>query len=64
MPTVFWIVLWLAVLAVVAVLAVRERRSGRRGPDEVDRNGHAAVREAGANQDGRGPNGASQTWMG
>jgi hypothetical protein len=64
MPSWLWILLWLLVIAVVAFFAVREMRSGRRGPSDVDRDQHAAVREARANFDGRGPNGASQTWMG
>lgn len=64
MPGIGWIVLWIVVVAVVAALVVRERRSGRRGPDEVDRTRHEAVRQSGMNQDGRGPNGPSQTWSG
>jgi hypothetical protein len=64
MPSWFWILLWLLVIAVVAFFAVREIRSGRRGPAEVDRYRHAAVRESGTNLEGRGPNGASQTWLG
>ena len=63
MPSWFWILMWLLVIVVVAFFAVRELRSGRRGPAEVDRDQHAAVREAGAHRDGRGPNGGSQTWM-
>jgi hypothetical protein len=64
MPTWAWILMWVLVIAVVAFLAFREIRSGRRGPSEVDRHQHAAVREAERNLDGRGPNGASQGWLG
>ena len=64
MPSWFWILMWLVVIAVVAFFAIREIRSGRRRASEVDRSQHAAVREAGANFDGRGPNGGAQTWMG
>jgi hypothetical protein len=62
-PSWFWIMMWLLVIAAVAFFAVREIRSGRRGPAEVDRHRHAAVREAGANFEGRGPNGSGQTWL-
>jgi hypothetical protein len=64
MPTYAWILLWAAVLGGVALLVLRERRSGRRGPSEVDRTKHESVRRAGLDQDGRGPNGPSQTWVG
>jgi hypothetical protein len=63
MPIWSWILMWLVVIAVVAFFAIREIRSGRRRTAEVDRSHHAAVREAGANFDGRGPNGGVQTWM-
>jgi hypothetical protein len=64
MPSWYWILMWLVVIAVVAFFAIREVRSGRRRNVEVNRDHHAAVREAGANSDGRGPNGAAQTWLG
>ena len=62
MPSWFWILMWLLVIAVVAFFAFRELRSGRRGPSEVDRDQHAAVREARTNLEGRGPNSSAQTW--
>jgi F420-0:gamma-glutamyl ligase-like protein len=62
MPTIVWILIWVAVIGTIAVLAFREIRSGRKQPPEFDRHKHAAVREAGVNLDVRGPNGQSQTW--
>lgn len=63
MPTAVWIVIWLVVLGTIAFFAVREFRSGRKQPPEFDRFKHDAVREAGINQDSRGPNGQSQSWF-
>jgi hypothetical protein len=63
MPTVAWVLLWVAVIATVAFLVVRERRSGRRS-GAVKRHDHAAAREADLNREGRGPNGSSSTWVG
>jgi hypothetical protein len=62
MPTIVWLLIWAAVIAIVAALYVRERRSGRREVADFDRNNHEAVREAGINRDGRGPNGANSTF--
>jgi hypothetical protein len=64
MPSIVWILIWAAVIATVAALYVRERRAGRRGPAEFDRNEHEAVRQAGMGLDARGPNGPSSTLMG
>jgi hypothetical protein len=64
MPSWFWILMWVLVIAGVAFFAVREIRSGRRRSADVDRHQHTAVREAGVNLDGRGPNGGAQTWTG
>ena len=62
MPTIVWILVWVVVITTIAFLAVREVRSRRTGPADVDRFRHDAVREAGINQDVRGPNGQSQMW--
>lgn len=62
MPTIVWILIWVVVLGTIAFFAVREIRSGRKQPAEFDRFQHQAVREAGINQDTRGPNNLSQTW--
>lgn len=64
MPNWFWILMWVLVTALVAFLAGREIRSGRRRSADVDRQRHTAVREAGANLDGRGPDGGAQTRAG
>ena len=64
MPSWFWILMWVLVIAVVSFLAVREIRSGRRRSADVDRLRHTAVREAGVHLDGRGPNGGAQSWTG
>jgi cytochrome c-type biogenesis protein CcmH/NrfF len=64
MPTVLWILIWVAVITIVAVLYVRERRSGRPQVEDFDRTQHEAVREAGMNRDGRGPNGPSSLGFG
>jgi hypothetical protein len=63
MPTIVWILIWVVVLGAIAFFAVREIRSGRKQPPEFDRMKHEAVREAGINQDVRGPNGQSQGWF-
>jgi len=59
MPTYAWLLIWGFVVATVAFLVFREVRSGRKQPPEFDRFQHEAVREAGINQDARGPNGPS-----
>jgi len=64
MPTIVWILIWASVFATVAALYVRERRAGRREPTEFDRSTHEAVREAGMNRDGRGPNGPGSLFTG
>jgi hypothetical protein len=55
MPTLVWILLWVLVIGVVAFFAVREIRSGRKGPTEVDRHQHQAVRDASARARVLGP---------
>jgi hypothetical protein len=64
MPTPVWILIWVTVMALLAFFVVRERRSGRRGPQDVDRLRHTATSEAEMNREGRGPNGPSSTWIG
>ncbi len=64
MPTYAWLLIWGVVIAGVVVLVVRERRSGRRGPDDVDRMKHEASREAGMHRDMHGPNGGASLWGG
>lgn len=54
MPTIVWILIWVAVIATVAFFAVREHRSGRRvAPDAVRRRKEDAfrMRAAGQHQD-------------
>ena len=63
MPTIVWVLLWAVVIGAIAFFAIREMRSGRKQPPEFDRFQHDAVREAGINQDTRGPNGQAQTWL-
>lgn len=54
MPTVIWILVWVAVIATVAFFMVREVLSGRRERRDVDRlHHHQAVREAELNRDQR-----------
>lgn len=55
MPTIVWILLWVAVIGTIAFFTVRELRSGRKGPNEFDRHEHEAAREAGVRADIRGP---------
>jgi hypothetical protein len=58
MPTIVWILIWVAVLGVIAFLAVREIRSGRKQPAEFDRMKHEAVRDSEMNRQSHGPNSA------
>jgi hypothetical protein len=55
-PTIVWILIWVAVLGTIAYFAVREIRSGRKQPPEFDRTKHEAVRESEANRQIHGPN--------
>lgn len=64
MSPVFWILLWIAGIALVAFFALREIRAKRRGPAEVDRTHHAAVRESTSRSQLSGPNGSAGTWLG
>ncbi len=64
MPTYVWLLLWGVLIAGVILLVIRERSSGRRGPEDVDRMSHEASREAGMNRDARGPNGGASLWGG
>jgi hypothetical protein len=64
MPTIVWILVWVAVIGTVAFFTVREIRSGRKQPPEFDRSKHEAVRESGMNADSRGINGGASLWGG
>jgi len=55
MPTIVWILLWVAAIGTLAFFTIREVRSGRKGPGEFDRTQHEAAREAGIRADIRGP---------
>jgi len=57
MPTVVWVLVWVAVIGTIAFFAIREIRSGRKQPAEFDRRQHEAAREAESNAGARGPNG-------
>jgi hypothetical protein len=64
MPTIVWILMWVVILGTLAFFTVREVRSGRKGPIEVERFKHQAVRDAGVRADMNGPNGPQSTLMG
>lgn len=64
MPTIVWILLWVAVIGTIAFFAVREVRSGRKAPNDFDRHEHQAVRAAGIRADMQGPNGPSSRFSG
>jgi hypothetical protein len=64
MPTIAWILIWVAVIAVVAFFAVREIRAKRRGPGDVDLLRHQATAEAEMRAHTQGPNGFGQGYLG
>jgi hypothetical protein len=64
MPGIVWILVWAVILGTVAYFAIREIRSGRKEPDDFDRNVHEAVRESTSRQQTGGPNGFGQTFWG
>ena len=64
MPTIVWSLVWILMIGVAATLAIRETRSGRRGPVEVDRTKHAAVRESESTRGMHGPGNTSQIGFG
>jgi len=63
-PTIAWVLIWVAVIAVVAFFTVREVRAKRRGPGDPDRLRHSASGEADMRAHTQGPNGFNQTWTG
>ncbi len=64
MPTIVWILLWVAAIAVVALLCLREVRSKRKGPGDFDRLRHSATADADLRSATQGPNGFFQGGMG
>ncbi len=64
MPGIVWILVWAVILGTVAYFAIREIRSGRKQPDDFDRNVNEAVRESTSRQQTQGPNGFGQTFWG
>jgi hypothetical protein len=64
MSIVLWIIGWAVVLGLVAFFAVREVRSGRKGPAELDRTKHDAVKESTSRSQVQGPNGLGQSFWG
>ena len=64
MPTIAWILMWVAVIAVVAFFTVREIRAKRPGPGDFDRLRHQGTAEADMRAHTQGPNGFTQTWSG
>ena len=64
MPTIVWILLWVAVIGTVAFFTVREVRSKRKGPGDFDRLRHSGTAEAELRSSTQGPNGFGQTWIG
>jgi hypothetical protein len=63
MPVIAWVLLWVVIVGVIAFFAVRQMRTRSTPVKDFDRYSHEAVREAGINQDVRGPNGQSQSWF-
>jgi hypothetical protein len=62
MATALWIAVWVVVLGTVAFLAVRQVRSGRKGPADVDRTRHEAVRESTMRSQVNGPGGIGSSF--
>jgi hypothetical protein len=64
MPTIAWVLVWVAVIAVVAFFTIREVRAKRRGPADIDRLRHPAAGEADMRAHTQGPNGFGQGYQG
>ncbi len=60
MPTIVWILIWVAILGALAFFAVREIRRGRKQPDDFDRMRHQAAGDADMRSHTQGPNGFHQ----
>ena len=55
MSTAVWILVWAVILGTVAFFLVRERRLGRKQPDDFDRTRHEAVGESTMRSQTHGP---------